>query len=79
MPRYNTALGFMIGNAATLGWASKLGGWSITEAGIDALDEFPDPASLWAELTRGYQEVDQRRKQVSGDVLDVHGSPWLRR
>jgi 5-methylcytosine-specific restriction enzyme B len=71
LPRYDTALGFMIGDAATLGWASKLGGWSITDAGIEALDAFPDKWELWTELTRRYREIDQRRKQAMQSLNDV--------
>ena len=35
------AVGFHTGDAATVGWASKLGGWSITDAGIEALETYP--------------------------------------
>lgn len=38
LARYDTVLGFVIGDAATLGRASKRGGWSITGAGIEMLD-----------------------------------------
>ena len=41
-PRYDRAVGFHTGDAATVGWMSKLGGWSITEAGIEALETYPD-------------------------------------
>lgn len=71
-PRYDTHLGFLIAGAATVGWASKLGGWSITDAGIEALDEFPDPSNLNAELNRKYHEVDQRRKEAIATLSDVH-------
>jgi 5-methylcytosine-specific restriction protein B len=71
LARYDTALGFMIGDAATLGWASKLGGWSITDAGIETLDAFPDKWELWTELIRRYREIDQRRKQAMLSLNDV--------
>ena len=35
--RWETVLGFVSGDAVTVGWMSKIGGWSITEAGIEAL------------------------------------------
>ncbi len=69
--RFDSAVGFMIGDAATLGWASKIGGWSITDAGIEALDAFPDKWELWTELSRRYREIDQRRKQAMQSLNDV--------
>ena len=39
LPRYDRAVGFDTGDAATVGWASKIGGWSITDAGIEALGD----------------------------------------
>ena len=33
VPRYDRAVGFDTGDAATIGWTSKIGGWSITDAG----------------------------------------------
>ena len=71
VPRYDTALGFMVAGAATIGWASKLGGWSITDAGIEALEAYPDASELNAELERRYREVDQRRKQAMRALSDV--------
>ena len=71
VPRYDTALGFMVAGAATIGWASKLGGWSITDAGIEALETYADAADLTAELERRYREVDQRRKQAMRALSDV--------
>ena len=40
VPRYDRAVGFDTGDAATIGWASKIGGWSINDAGIEALETF---------------------------------------
>jgi 5-methylcytosine-specific restriction protein B len=71
VPRYDTALGFHVAGAATIGWASKLGGWSITDAGIEALETYPDAADLNAEMERRYREVDQRRKQAMQALSDV--------
>lgn len=71
-PWYVNRLGWAIAGAATVGWASKLGGWSITDAGIEALDDFPDEKALDAELERRYREVDQRRKRAIESLSDVH-------
>jgi 5-methylcytosine-specific restriction protein B len=70
-PRYERAVGFDTGYAATIGWASKIGGWSITDAGIEALESYPDAKDLWAEYNRRYREVDQRRKQALQTLSDV--------
>ena len=69
--RYDTGIGFAVGDAATIGWASKIGGWSITDAGIEALETYPSPDDLFAELTRRYREIDQRRKQAMQSLNDV--------
>jgi 5-methylcytosine-specific restriction enzyme B len=58
------ALHFRSGNAATVGWITKRGNWSITEAGIEALQEFPSAEQLYTELNRRYREIDQRRVQA---------------
>ena len=57
--------------AATFGWASKIGGWSITDAGIEALETYPDADDLKAELNRLYREIDQRRKQAMQSLNEV--------
>ena len=56
---------------ATIGWASKIGGWSITDAGIEALETYPDAEDMWAELNRRYREIDQRRKLAIRTLSDV--------
>ncbi|MGH3217988.1 MAG: McrB family protein [Streptosporangiaceae bacterium] len=50
---------------------SKIGGWSITEAGVEALETYPTADELFAELTRRYREIDQRRKQAQQKLSDV--------
>ena len=69
--RWEIALHFHSGDAATIGWITKRGGWSITEAGIEALANFPTEPELFAELNRAYREIDQRRKQAQ-QVLGEH-------
>jgi len=71
LPRYNRAVGFHAGDAATVGWMSKIGGWSITEAGIEALETYPAADELFAELARRYREIDLRRKQAQQNLNDV--------
>jgi 5-methylcytosine-specific restriction protein B len=62
--RWEVALHFLTGQAATVGWMTKLAGWSLTEAGLEALEEFADGEALRGELTRLYREIAQRRKQA---------------
>ena len=69
--RWETALHFHSGDAATVGWMTKRGGWAITEAGIEALDAYPAPDELFAELNRRYREIDQRRKQAQQNLSGV--------
>jgi 5-methylcytosine-specific restriction enzyme B len=69
--RWETALQFASGDAATVGWMTKRGGWSITEAGIEALAEYPDADLLRAELHRRYRLIDQQRKQAQQALSGV--------
>ena len=71
LPRYARAVGFHTGDAATVGWMSKIGGWSITEAGVEALETYPTADELFAELMHRYREIDQRRKQAQQNLSDV--------
>ena len=60
---------------------TKRGGWAITEAGIEALHDYPGPDELFSELNRRYQEIDQRRKQaqqnLSGFQQFIADTLWL--
>ncbi|MGH3923675.1 MAG: hypothetical protein ACRDTT_12545, partial [Pseudonocardiaceae bacterium] len=38
-PRFETYLRFVSTWSSAIGWMAKRGGWSITEAGIEAIDE----------------------------------------
>jgi 5-methylcytosine-specific restriction protein B len=71
LQRYNRAAGFHTLEAATIGWMSKISGWSITDAGIEALETYPDAGHLWTELQRLYREVDQRRKLALQNLSEV--------
>ena len=71
LPRYARAIGFHTGDAATVGWMSKIGGWSITEAGVEALDTYETEDELWAELSRLWAEVDRKRKEAQRSLSGV--------
>ena len=69
--RWRVHLGWYTGDAATVGWMTKRGGWAITEAGIEALETYPAQDELVAELSRLYREIDQRRKAAQEILSDV--------
>ena len=70
-PRYELAVGFHTGDAATVGWMSKIGGWSITEAGAEALDTYESADELWTELRGRLREVDRKRKEAQSNLSEV--------
>ncbi len=70
--RWETAMRFKSGDAATVGWMTKRGDWAITEAGLEALESYPSPIDLYRELHTRYREIDQRRKQAQQDLSEVH-------
>jgi 5-methylcytosine-specific restriction protein B len=69
--RWDVGFGFRSGEATTAGWMTKQGGWALIEGGIEALELFPTPEALFAELQRSSHEVDQRRKQAMQALDDV--------
>src|SRR5260370_678905 len=69
--RWETALHFHSGDAATVGWITKRGGWSITEAGIEAIETYATAEDLFARPTRRYREIDERRKQAQQNLSPV--------
>ena len=71
LPRYERAVGFHAGDAATVGWMSKIGGWSITEAGVEALDTYESADELWTELRGRLRDVDRKRKEAQSNLSDV--------
>ncbi|MGC5015120.1 AAA family ATPase [Streptosporangium sp. DT93] len=63
-PRWRVMLGWRTGDAATIGWIIKRGGqWSLTDAGIEALETYSQ-SELFAELVRRYQEIRKHRLQA---------------
>lgn len=69
--RWDVAVRFLTGDATTLGWMSKLGGWTLTEAGVDALERLATAEQLYAELTKRYHEIYQRRRQAQENLGEV--------
>jgi 5-methylcytosine-specific restriction protein B len=59
------------GDAVTIGWMTKRGGWALVEGGLEALEKFSSPDELYTELQRRYREVDQQRKQAMQSLNDV--------
>jgi 5-methylcytosine-specific restriction protein B len=58
-PRYVAFLRFASSWASKVGWLSKKGGWSVTEAGLDAATTL-EPAELYRQLTRRYRQQSPR-------------------
>ena len=50
---------------------SKIGGWSITEAGVEALDTYESADELWTELRGRLREVDRKRKDAQSNLSEV--------
>ncbi|HEV2780178.1 MAG TPA: AAA family ATPase [Actinophytocola sp.] len=73
-PRWDNHLRWHTGDAVTVGWMTKVGGWALTEAGEAALDTFPGDA-LHAEVRRRLNETLRQRKQalqrLSGDEQTI--------
>ena len=69
--RWDVVFGFRSGEATTAGWMTKQGGWALIEGGSEALELFPTPEALFAELQRIGHEVDQRRKHAMQALDDV--------
>lgn len=61
--RFDTYLRFLSSWASAIGWMAKRGGWSITEAGVDALDQFPGD-ELAREIVRRYQKHQKGKQQT---------------
>jgi 5-methylcytosine-specific restriction protein B len=52
--RWQAQLGFRTGEARAIGWLTKRDGWSLTEAGRQALENYPG-IELYLEMKRQYQ------------------------
>ncbi|SPT51854.1 MGMT family protein [Actinomadura madurae] len=83
--RWHSQLGFRTGEAASIGWMTKRNGWAITEAGIQALEDFPGD-ELYRALGRQYRArrqanetrtyVDPRWKRVREALAQVGPGSW---
>jgi 5-methylcytosine-specific restriction protein B len=74
--RWEVHLRWFSGDAATIGWITKRGGWAITEAGLAALETHPhggDPVNdpLITELKARYRQIDQKRKAAHKNLSEV--------
>ncbi|MEW2355968.1 AAA family ATPase [Spirillospora sp. NPDC029432] len=74
--RWEVHLRWFSGDAATIGWITKRGGWAITEAGLTALETYPDGDDplhdpLITELKARYREIDQKRKAAHKNLSEV--------
>ncbi len=69
--RWEIVLRFQSGEAVTVGWMTKRDGWAITEAGLAAMEAFPDPVALDSERYRRYREIDEQRKRAQRNLSEV--------
>jgi 5-methylcytosine-specific restriction protein B len=69
IPRYETYLRFASTWGSAVGWMAKRGGWSITEAGVEALAEFSGD-EFTGELTRRYRQRNKHRQQKQSGFAD---------
>lgn len=60
-PRYETFLRWVSTWGSAIGWMAKRGGWSITDAGVEALSDFAGDGFA-SELTRRYR-LHRKQKQ----------------
>jgi 5-methylcytosine-specific restriction enzyme B len=71
LPRYERAVGFHSGDAGTIGWMTKIGGWAITEAGVEALESYEDAEGLFVELQQRNRAVNRQRKEAQRNLDEV--------
>jgi len=60
--RAETFLRFGSSWATTLGWMTKKGGWTLTEAGTEALDLITDKSTLYPVVAKQYRQAIKKRK-----------------
>ena len=82
--RYENIVRFTTISPVKAGWITKSKGtWAITEAGIAALNQFPDPAALMTEARRLYllwkEEQPQDDEDEPGIVGEEAPPPLIRR
>lgn len=64
--RAETFLRFGSSWATTLGWMTKKGGWTLTEAGTEALDLITDKSTLYPGRGEAVSAGDQEAKAPTG-------------
>jgi 5-methylcytosine-specific restriction enzyme B len=69
--RWEVALHFKTGDAVTVGWMTKRGGWALVEGGIAALEKFSTADQLYGELQRLGHKVAAQRKQALRVLSDA--------
>ncbi|MGH4018735.1 MAG: AAA family ATPase [Pseudonocardiaceae bacterium] len=70
-PGFETYLRWVSSWSSAIGWMTKRSGWSVTEAGVEAIDEFPGDA-LALELTRRYRLQRKPKQQKPAGYQDTH-------
>lgn len=83
--RFSTFLRFASSWGSKVGWISKKGGWSVTEAGVDAAHKYSD-GELYAVVTKLYRErlkeqdkgigTTQRQERVLAALSAVEPGQW---
>ncbi len=69
--KWLTAISFLTGDAATIGWMVKQENqWWVTDEGIAALDTYRSEDDLYAELKRRHGVVNRCRKAASQKYAD---------
>ncbi|MGH3778066.1 MAG: AAA family ATPase [Pseudonocardiaceae bacterium] len=76
-PRYETYLRFVSTWGSAIGWMAKRGGWSITEAGVEALAEFAGD-EFASELTRRYRLHRKQKQQKQSGYGDPRWAAVVR-
>ena len=79
IPRWVNQLLWQSTGLVKAGWVRKDGRgiWEITEAGRDALQNFPNPAAFQAEVNRLYNEWSDARKEQQRRAWLIRGSSVL--
>jgi 5-methylcytosine-specific restriction enzyme B len=68
-PRYDQYLRWVSTWSSAIGWIAKRGGWSITEAGVEAIEELTGDEFI-SELTRRYRLHRKHRQQTQSGYED---------
>ncbi|RBQ20610.1 DUF4357 domain-containing protein [Spongiactinospora rosea] len=82
-PRWRQQLGWRIMEAAALGWVTRRGGWAITEAGLRALETYPEnelsrqlAAQYRIEYQKGKKYADPKWAPVAEALARLEPGSW---